>query len=52
MANVLRALRKRPLTSLGVAGFGGIAAVAGLVEAHAEWQEQRSARDTTGGSDV
>lgn len=50
--NVLHALRKRPLTSLGVAGFGGIVAVAGSVEAHAEWQEQRSARDTTGRSDV
>jgi hypothetical protein len=52
MANVLHALRKRPLTSLGVAGFGGTVIVAGLVEAHAEWQEQRSARDTTGGSDM
>jgi hypothetical protein len=48
MAVILRALRKRPFTSLGVAGFGGTVAVGGLVEAHAEWQEQRSAQDTTG----
>ena len=48
MSAVLHVLRKRPLTSLGVAGFGGVATLATAIEAHSEWQEQRSLKDPAG----